>query len=166
MLKRNTLSLKKMSQTSGVIEETGEKRVFKKIHKKLVCRYYLKGTCAKGDACEWLHEINPDAMPPCTYNPCTKQDCPYKHGVKVSKNPCANYQAGFCSFGNLCKDSHDFVNAAPPEISPVFLENDVCKDVVKNRTLLQKSFRKAACPYFKSDGWCPYFYACAFLHEA
>jgi len=144
----------------------GEKRIFKKIHKRQVCRYYLRGACAKGDACEWLHEMNADAMPACTYEPCTRQGCPYKHGIKIEKNPCPNYNAGFCSFGNLCKDSHEFKDESPPDISSVFLVRDACKDIIKNRALTQKSFRKAPCPYFKSDGWCPYFYACAFYHDA
>jgi hypothetical protein len=142
-----------------------EKRVFRKIHKKEVCRFWLKNACSKGDACEWLHVHDPEAMPPCTYDPnCTREGCMYKHGVKVLKNPCANYQAGFCSFGNMCKDSHTFSEVLP-DISPLFLLNDPCKAVVEERLKSQKSFRKAPCPYFKSDGWCPYFYACAFSHE-
>jgi hypothetical protein len=152
-----------MSQS---LEHNTEQRVFKKIHKRQVCRFWLKDSCAKGDGCEWLHANDPEAMPPCSYDPnCTKAGCPYKHGVTVQKNPCANYQAGFCSFGNLCKDSHEWKDQPPPLVSAVFLSQDVCKDVVKSRYSTQKSFRKAVCPYFKSDGWCPYFYACAFQHE-
>jgi hypothetical protein len=142
-----------------------EKRVFKSIHKKQVCRFWLKGTCGKGDACEWLHVMDPEAMPPCSYDPhCTREGCMYKHGVQLIKNPCANYQAGFCSFGNLCKDSHT-LSEHIPEISQVFLKHDPCKLLVQERYKTQKSFRKAPCPYFKSDGWCPYFYACAFSHD-
>lgn len=142
-----------------------EKRKFKKIHKREVCRFWLNNSCAKGDACEWLHEMNADAMPFCMFDPnCTRDGCVYKHGGKPKKNPCANYEAGFCSFGHLCKDAHEYKPCLPEGISSVFLLSDPCKAVIQERKENQKTFRTSACPYFKSDGWCPYFYACAFSH--
>ena len=147
------------------VRPENERRVFKKIHKREVCRFWLQNTCAKGEACEWLHEMNADAMPYCSFDPhCTREGCMYKHGGRAKKNLCANYEAGFCSFGHLCKDAHEFKETLPP-ISALFLREDPCKEIVRQRQQTQRSFRKSPCPYFKSDGWCPYFFSCAFSHE-
>ena len=56
-----------------------------------VCTYWLKGVCALGDKCGFLHEYNAERMPVCRnvvkFGVCKEPDCPYKHtldDIKVS----------------------------------------------------------------------------------
>jgi cleavage and polyadenylation specificity factor subunit 4 len=35
--------------------------------KAVVCKHWLRGLCKKGDACEFLHEYNPKKMPECWF---------------------------------------------------------------------------------------------------
>ena len=144
--------------------EIEPKRKFTRLHKREVCRFWLRDACGKGEACEWLHEMKPSAMPPCRFNPCDRPGCVYNHDVITTKQLCPNYQAGFCSFGSTCKDRHDYVDQPPPRISKVFLVDDEVKRNLDARKKSQKAFRRDECPYFKADGWCPYFYGCAFKH--
>jgi len=142
----------------------GEKRA-SRLHKRVVCRFWLRNACGKGDeACEFLHEMRPDAMPPCRFNPCSRVGCPYNHTAVEAKSLCPNYAAGFCSFGSACKDRHDYVEGPPPAIAAQFLLGDPIKEHLAKRASSQKAFRRDPCPYQKADGWCPYFYGCAFKH--
>lgn len=141
-----------------------EPRKFSRLHKREVCRFWLRDACSKGEACEFLHEMIPEAMPKCRYNPCDRPGCPYNHAEVTTKQLCPNYQAGFCSFGSTCKDRHDCTDAPPPAIAVQFLLEDEVKANIAKRASNQKAFRRDPCPYFKSDGWCPYFYNCAFRH--
>lgn len=138
---------------------------FKPIHKKVVCRYWLNRNCSKGDACEFLHEFNRERMPECRKGAsCGDPSCILNHSSKEDKPPCPAYEAGFCSYGNSCTLRHDFKNGPPPVLATMMLANDPAKQWVASRARTQRTFRKAKCPYFQSDGWCPYFYWCAFAH--
>jgi hypothetical protein len=141
-----------------------EQKKFSRLHKREVCRFWMRDACSKGEACEFLHEMVATAMPQCRFNPCERADCPYNHTLVASKTLCPNYQAGFCSFGSTCKDRHDFIDGPPPGIALLFLKDDEVKLNTARRASTQKTFRRDDCPYFKSDGWCPYFYGCAFKH--
>lgn len=50
-----------------------------------VCTYWLKGVCALGENCGFLHEYNADRMPVCKtlikFGVCKEPDCPYKHDL-------------------------------------------------------------------------------------
>lgn len=139
---------------------------FRKIHKKQVCRYWLTNSCSKGDTCEFLHEYEDSKMPDCRKGEsCADPSCILKHTNKESITLCPNYEAGFCSFGHSCQWQHVFRDQAPPQVAAQWLLCDPAKEVVRNRAQTQRSFRKGPCPYFKHDGWCPYFYTCAFKHD-
>ena len=146
-------------------EKIEPKRAFKKIHKRVVCRYWLNNACTKGDACEFLHQFDVDKMPECRKgNSCADPSCVFKHSMKEDRPPCPNFAAGFCSFGHSCQLQHVLLPGPPPIIAQMFLKQDPCKAWNQERSKTQKSFRKAACPYQANDGWCPYFLACAFKH--
>jgi hypothetical protein len=149
------------------METIEEPRKYSRLHKREVCKFWMKDACLKGpEACEFLHEMKPEAMPACRFNPCDRPGCLYNHAQASAKQLCPNYQAGFCSFGGTCKDRHDIVDGAPPPIAIQFLLADEVKANIASRAKTQKAFRRDECPYFKSDGWCPYFYNCAFRHVA
>ena len=140
-------------------------RSFKKIHKRVVCRFWLNNTCKKGDGCEFLHVFDTDAMPECRKgNMCADPSCVLNHDEKHDKPLCPNYEAGFCSFGYSCPNRHVLREVAPL-IAAQFLTSDPTEAWIKERRRTQRSFRSAPCPYFQSDGWCPYFHACAFSHS-
>jgi len=141
-----------------------KQRNFKKIHKKIVCRYWLINRCLKGDSCEFLHKYESDKMPECRKgSACADPSCVLQHLSKDTKKECANYTNGFCSFGYSCPFRHNIVDF-PPNISMLWLSEDPTKAWIEERKRTQKSFRSAPCPYWKSDGWCPYFEICAFAH--
>ena len=138
---------------------------FKTIHKKVVCRYWLNDKCRKGVHCEFKHEFDSENMPECRKGvACRDPSCILAHPSKDDKPLCPNYEAGFCSFGYSCQYRHEHKEGPPPEISALFFAADPVKAYVAQRSKSQKSWRKAPCPYMQSDGWCPYFYACAFKH--
>lgn len=140
-------------------------RPFKNIHKKVVCRYWLNSNCSKHDSCEFIHEFVPDKMPECRKGTaCKDPSCYFKHIQKDEKPLCANYEAGFCSFGHSCSFRHEYKAQPPPLIAQMFLTHDPAKELNHTRSTMQSSFRSAECPYFKVDGWCPYFLICAFSH--
>ena len=52
-----------------------------------ICKYFLKGTCSKGDNCNFIHDYNllqnNHQNKNCKFflsDTCTKQDCKYFHG--------------------------------------------------------------------------------------
>jgi hypothetical protein len=104
-------------------------------------------------------------MPECRKgNMCADPSCVLNHDEKHDKPLCPNYEAGFCSFGYSCPNRHVFREVAPL-IAAQFLTSDPTEAWTKERRRTQRSFRSAPCPYFQSDGWCPYFHACAFSHS-
>ena len=147
------------------VPEAPTRQKFKRIHKREVCRYWLTSSCAKGDACEFLHEYDQAKMPECRKGQsCGDPSCVLKHPTKSERAICGNYAAGFCSFGNSCPLRHELSVNSAPLVSPVWLSSDPAKQWVEERQKTQRSFRSAPCPYWKSDGWCPYFHFCAFRH--
>jgi hypothetical protein len=135
------------------------------IHRKTVCRYWLNNKCRKGDRCEFKHEHDPENMPECRKGPsCPDPSCTLSHVTKDDRPLCANYEAGFCSFGHSCQYRHELKRDAPV-IATMFFAADPVKQFIEYRKNTQRSFRRAECPYFQCDGWCPYFYACAFKHS-
>jgi hypothetical protein len=56
-------------------------------HKKQLCLFFLKGSCAFGDECNFLHEQQPSSVPLCSY-----------------------FLKGRCKFGATCIYSHQPVN--------------------------------------------------------
>ena len=54
-----------------------------------VCTYWLKGVCALGENCGFLHEYNAERMPVCktliNFGTCREPDCPYKHTLEDIK---------------------------------------------------------------------------------
>ena len=53
-----------------------------------VCRAFLLGTCAAGEACPLVHDrsLPPDRVPVCTHflaGNCTRDECPYRCGGRV-----------------------------------------------------------------------------------
>jgi hypothetical protein len=131
-------------------------------HKREVCRYWLNSRCLKGPACEFLHSIDYDKMPVCPLGSTCKNDgCNFKH--PLNQAVCANYQAGFCSFGRRCAHAHILSSARPPEISE-YLTDKNAAFIRSLEKATESNFRKKACDYFSAHGWCPYFDMCNFKH--
>ena len=132
-------------------------------HKREVCRYWLNSRCQKGFECEFLHTLDLDKMPVCPRGlECYIEDCNFKHPTEA-KRVCANYQMGFCSFGNRCAHSHVQETTAP-HISPYWTQDDVNKNYAGLVPSSDKNWRKKKCDYFVANGWCPYFDMCNFVH--
>jgi hypothetical protein len=140
-------------------------RSFRSIHKRVVCRYWLTNTCSKGDACEFLHEFVTEKMPECRKGQmCADPSCMLRHAEKSDVPLCPNYEAGFCSFGFSCSWRHEPKSGPPPQIASFFLLQDPSKEAIQKRAKANPNWRRAVCPYYKHDGWCPYFSICAFKH--
>jgi hypothetical protein len=87
------------------------------------CAYFLRGRCAKGTECPFLHEGTPQRRATlCKFllsGACTKGDeCPFSHGlrgflfrsdrVETKAFPCRFlYGRGSCTFGDKCRFSHE-----------------------------------------------------------
>lgn len=108
-----------MFQSEGGCPE-GDKCVMRHVitkHKMLqqeVCKHWLRGRCANGDNCDYLHEYNDAYVPECTFfknlGQCTNPECPFKHISPLEKVPlCAAYVRGFCPSGKQCSLRHVFV---------------------------------------------------------
>ena len=148
----------------GATKKT-ENRAFRSIHKRVVCRYWLTNTCTKGDSCEFLHEFNSEKMPECRKGQaCADPSCVLNHPNKTDTPLCPNYEAGFCSFGHSCSLRHEFRHGPPPAVADLWLVNNSHQETLKIKMSKNVNWRKAPCPYFKHDGWCPYFSMCAFKH--
>jgi hypothetical protein len=133
-------------------------------HKREVCRYWLQSRCIKGQACEFLHAIDHDKMPVCAYgDECPNADCAFKH-LPDDRPVCANYAAGFCSFGRRCAHKH---LQLPPEQMPAvaayWTEAYHAHEYARRRST-EPNWRRKHCDYFKANGWCPYFDMCNFQH--
>eukprot|EP00916_Digyalum_oweni_P022928 GHVL01038031.1.p1 GENE.GHVL01038031.1~~GHVL01038031.1.p1 ORF type:complete len:343 (+),score=79.64 GHVL01038031.1:30-1058(+) len=80
----------------------------------MVCRHWLRGTCMKGEMCEYLHQLDSNRMPECPvqqrYGKCTDSSCLYKHSD--DKLICYRYEQGFCPLGPACKRKHDRLPAS------------------------------------------------------
>ncbi|GES80154.1 cleavage and polyadenylation specificity factor subunit 4 [Rhizophagus clarus] len=81
-----------------------------KIRKFVVCKYWLRGLCMKGEEqCEYLHEYNLSKMPKCAYyklyGVCNLTNCIYSHD-KVKSGRCNWYDRGFCRKGLKCNKKH------------------------------------------------------------
>ena len=141
------------------------RRKFGALHRREVCRYWLINQCKKGEGCEFLHQHDPDKMPPCRKGEsnCGDPSCFLKHDSKKDKPLCPNYDAGFCSFGYSCQFRHETKDVAP-QLPSIFLKSDPVLVWNEERRKKQRKFRSEPCPYFLSDGWCPYFHACGFKH--
>ena len=102
---------------------------------KAICKYWLEGTCGKGDECSFSHEGQPITQQSevCRYfltGSCLKgKKCPFSHNISLV--PCKFYHAkGFCSMGNSCKYSHN----------PI--DTDMQEKIRKDYTAYQKYDRK------------------------
>jgi cleavage and polyadenylation specificity factor subunit 4 len=131
-----------------------------KKHQREVCRYWLSGRCQKGLECEFLHSIDYNKMPACVNgDSCVESSCCFIH-PDPNRQICANYQIGFCSFGNRCIHKH-VVEKTLPDISSYWTQDGV--STYKPR-LSGKNFRMAPCDYYAKNKWCPYFDMCNFKH--
>lgn len=139
-----------------------------KKHKREVCRYWLHAKCLKGAECEFLHSMDYSKMPICPMgDACTAgSSCFFRH-MDPSRDVCANYELGFCSFGRRCPHKH--VQKGPeevPEVSSYFdLENYPATVRAERLSRENKTFRKKVCEYYEKNGWCPYFDMCNFSHS-
>lgn len=74
--------------------------------------YWIRGGCMKGDACDFLHEDNPDKMPECQHGlNCRNRDCKFLHtgaeeSMRVGTDICPDFAAGFCPLGQSCRMRH------------------------------------------------------------
>lgn len=104
-------------------EESGAKEKvlrLKTVEKRVVCKYWMEGTCAKGASCPFSHAITPNRTPeqvreansavPCKYflaGACAKgSECLFSHDLAAV--PCRFWHGlGSCAAGAKCKFSHD-----------------------------------------------------------
>lgn len=147
-------------------------------HKREVCTYWLQSKCQKGDACEFLHQMDYSKMPSCPLgDTCDADDCPFKH-ASADRPECANYQLGFCSFGRKCPHRHVERHAGwLPDVSPYWLTGSPTASGATSgpqeyaavpyaalKRQADRNWRTRVCDYFAANGWCPYFDMCNFAH--
>ena len=105
--------LDKAEERKKAATAAGEQRPTKTV-RQMVCTFWLKGTCKKGDECEFLHTNDKDKLPDCpsfsSYGMCANGDrCPFKHAeryIRREKN-CPFYDKGFCKNGAACRHVHE-----------------------------------------------------------
>ncbi|XP_064177419.1 uncharacterized protein LOC135247643 [Anguilla rostrata] len=72
-----------------------------------VCKYFLRGTCVRGDQCNFEHATNVKMMAVCKFyvqGYCTKDPCIYMH----EEFPCRFFHTGTtCYQGDACRFSHE-----------------------------------------------------------
>eukprot|EP01066_Platyproteum_vivax_P008072 Platyproteum_vivax@DN3318_c1_g1_i1.p1 len=125
-------ALKKKLQGDGV--QFADVKRFKG-RNSIVCRHWLKGTCMKGEQCEYLHQLDAERMPECPvqqkHGKCTDPTCFFKHTEPEEKPICARYQCGFCPNGPLCKRRHTRLPIAQMvEEFPDWFINELVEDPV------------------------------------
>jgi len=149
---------------SKTIQTTLETEAKHSKHKKVVCHYWLKNTCAKGSLCEFLHMLDYSKMPFCPLGQyCSQKDCFYKHYTQ-KRSVCANYQLGFCSFGKRCPHFHEQFAGPVPDVSAYWTPEYQAKQRELCMVQESKTFRKKPCEYYAKNLWCPYFDMCNFQH--
>lgn len=79
--------------------------------KMIVCKFWLRGLCKKGDDCEFLHQYDMVKMPVCyfysNFGRCDNDDCMYQHiSAEMRIQACPWYARGFCKHGATCKRRH------------------------------------------------------------
>jgi cleavage and polyadenylation specificity factor subunit 4 len=59
----------------------------------VVCTYWLKGLCMKGDECGYLHQMDTSRMPECKHGTeCDDEDCPFRHVKEEDRIECVFYR--------------------------------------------------------------------------
>ena len=102
-------------------ERSGECKLLHDRGRVAVCRAWLAGRCARGEACLLSHEPTPQRMPDCVHflcGACASEDCLFRH-VNVGKGaaPCAAFRLGYCDKGNECPFAHALESQEQPRKS-------------------------------------------------
>jgi len=81
--------------------------------KTTICKDFLQGKCAVGDACDLSHDPTPNRVPACVHflkGNCTNSNCRYAH-VRVNPGApvCRAFgKLGYCEKGANCTERHVF----------------------------------------------------------
>lgn len=99
----------------------GEQCPLRHVRAVEACRHWLRGLCANGDRCEYLHEYDSRFVSGCAYyrenEECSNPECPFMHQSALDGQPeCAAYRRGFCAEGPRCATRH-----IPREACPFYL---------------------------------------------
>eukprot|EP00826_Nyctotherus_ovalis_P002940 TRINITY_DN10590_c0_g1_i3.p1 TRINITY_DN10590_c0_g1~~TRINITY_DN10590_c0_g1_i3.p1 ORF type:complete len:209 (-),score=66.95 TRINITY_DN10590_c0_g1_i3:133-759(-) len=106
---------------SEELKKSAEQKPTKTV-RQVVCTYWLKGICKKGEECEYLHQNDKEKLPDCpsfAYGICISGDrCPFRHAERYiyKEKNCPFYDKGFCKNGNNCRHTHE-----PKQICPNYL---------------------------------------------
>jgi len=133
-------------------------------NRDVVCTHYLRGLCAKGARCEFLHAYDLNKMPECSFFAQTGEcrngaNCTFRHiDPKLKIRECIYYTHGFCQFGPNCRDKHIKKVACPLYIFGFCPDGPVCKfghpkhemptpaeDPEKDRAYSREAIRCYAC---------------------
>lgn len=133
--------------------------------KNIICRYWLRKRCFKGDdECEYLHSLT-GLMPWCKHgDQCKERDtCQFRHKDESEKVAvCPNYEAGFCRFGPACHNLHvKKTRAELPRVAQLILDIVAGKKVVAR--VLTDAWKTSLCKAFE-EGKCKFGAACNFAH--
>lgn len=97
-------------------------------YKLAVCEFFQEGRCLKGSSCTYAHGEHELRSPPSRVPPAgASQACGgmSKPG-KPGKEPCWFHEKGWCTKGDACKFSHDFLpGAAATACSPAGASDDI-----------------------------------------
>jgi len=78
----------------------------------VICTYWLRGLCQKGEDCKFLHEYDLSKMPICQfwskYGDCTNgEKCQFRHiSPEDERKECEWYNRGNCKWGSQCYHKH------------------------------------------------------------
>lgn len=139
------------------------KRAFIRNHDTYVCRFWLKGTCSKGQECPYRHSKG-DKTIVCKHwlrGLCKKSDinCEYLHIYDLSRMPLCHFYLTYGSCNNTdCPFVHQSGDDRDQECP--WYARGFCK---KGPHCRQKHTRKEACPDYLA-GFCHLGPECRFAH--
>ena len=98
---------------------------------KVVCKYWLKDLCKRGDDCDFLHKLDHSRMPEChmfvTMGECNNKDCILQHISPEQKTTdCPWYARGFCKHGPRCRHRHTRKEPCPRYLAGVCPDGPLC----------------------------------------
>lgn len=84
---------------------------FSRANRNLVCKYWLRGVCKRGELCDFSHEFDIKRIPEChfysRFKVCLNKECHFLHIEPENKiKPCYWYDRGFCPEGPRCQYRH------------------------------------------------------------
>jgi hypothetical protein len=90
------------------------------------CVFFQRGTCIKGDACEFEHVRHLPTVLLLVTDRITGRAPSSEQGGVAKRPPCVFHQRGNCKFGTACANSHDLSAEPAPSQIPTAISRPAC----------------------------------------